>query len=537
MARLSFWVDALRPFAKESVVSEPRLPEVSAIDFARHMDRPSADTVYLGSPDEVADAIERASECRGITFFSSGESKELARLAEARGVNLVVSELDVLDIHGRLSAVMRRYRHWSQSLLEAAFTGSIQSVVDRVTELSGMSLFLLNSRSRVIYSSEKQTLIEPLAGELKSTGYLSENSAKLLFGEEITKAAGDELSTIFRELDSGNVCWMQKVVKDSKIISTMLLFAPSSRADFDAETMFTLTRSAISRIVRLPGGAGYWTELDFKTLLDDIVMQRVTDEKEINNRFSLISRTPQRFCTFIIIEFRNPGGIPHPTTHLFTQLEEIFPDSNAAVYDNAVVLLLSRPDRVFQPTPIFDNERFAALLTRYNAYAAISNATSRRGMLRTNYLICKSILQLGKALSLNAKQRFYFFEDYAEYFMIDLCINSFSSLLGHDDIIYLTHPDAIAVARYDKDNNTNLLDVLYHYCLNNCNIVQTAKSAYMHRNTVSSKIAKIHEIIRSDLSNVQTRQRIIFSYKILRYYDKYAKVNLKERLTVTPPPD
>jgi hypothetical protein len=536
MARLSFWVDALRPFAKESVVSEPRLPEVSAIDFARHMDRPSADTVYLGSPDEVADAIERASECRGITFFSSGESKELARLAEARGVNLVVSELDVLDIHGRLSAVMRRYRHWSQSLLEAAFTVSIQSVVDRVTELSGMPLFLLNSRSRVIYSSEKQTLIEPLAGELKSTGYLSENSAKLLFGEEI-KAAGDELSTIFRELDSGNVCWMQKVVKDSKIISTMLLFAPSSRADFDAETMFTLTRSAISRIVRLPGGAGYWTELDFKTLLDDIVMQRVTDEKEINNRFSLISRTPQRFCTFIIIEFRNPGGIPHPTTHLFTQLEEIFPDSNAAVYDNAVVLLLSRPDRVFQPTPIFDNERFAALLTRYNAYAAISNATSRRGMLRTNYLICKSILKLGKALSLNAKQRFYFFEDYAEYFMIDLCINSFSSLLGHDDIIYLTHPDAIAVARYDKDNNTNLLDVLYHYCLNNCNIVQTAKSAYMHRNTVSSKIAKIHEIIRSDLSNVQTRQRIIFSYKILRYYDKYAKVNLKERLTVTPPPD
>jgi hypothetical protein len=118
----------------------------------------------------------------------------------------------------------------------------------------------------------------------------------------------------------------------------------------------------------------------------------------------------------------------------------VFPDSNAAVYDDFVVLMISRPDRVFQPTPIFDNERFTELLVRYNAYASISNATSRRSMLRTNYLISKSILQLGRALSLNQKQRFFFFEDYAEYFMIDLCINSFSELLGHDDIIYLTHP-------------------------------------------------------------------------------------------------
>jgi len=536
VARLSFWVDALRPFAKESVVSEPRLPEISAIAFARQMDKPSADTVYLGGAEDVMSAMERCPECRGVTFFSSGESEELIRLAGDRGVNLVVSELDILDMYGRLSAVLSRYRHWSQLVMEAAFTGSIQAVVDRVTELTGMPLFLLNSRFRVIYSSEKLPLREPLAEELKKTGHLAEHSVELLLDDETKSACGED-GTVFRRLESGNVCWLKNVIKDSKTISTMLMFAPSSQADFDAETILELVRSAVSRIMRMPGGADYWTELDFKTLLDDIVMQRLTDEKEINNRFSLISRTPQRYCTFIIIEFGSPGGIPNPTTHLFTQLEEIFPDSNAAVYDNAVVLLLSRPDRVFQPTPIFDSERFTALLTRYNAYAAISNATSRRGMLRTNYLICKSILQLGKALTLNAKQRYFFFEDYAEYFMIDLCINSFSALLGHDDIIYLTHPDAIAVARYDKDNNTNLLDLLYHYCLNNCNVVQTAKSAYMHRNTVSSKIAKIHEIIRSDLSNVQTRQRIIFSYKILRYYDKYAKINLKERLTVNPPQD
>jgi len=536
MSELSFWVDALRPFAGESVISVPKLPMISAIRFVRHMGTPAADIIYVGTGDEVQRAMEGEHKCKGLTFFSSGGYERLIELAGENGANLVISELDIIDIHDRLSDVMRRYQLWSKSLLEAASAGNIHSVVKTVSELSGMPLFLLNSRFRVIFSSDIQGSAEPIAGELDKNGYLSEKSAQILFGED-GKNISREPAFIFRVMDNGNICWIQKVLKDNKIISTMLMFAPASRRDFDAETMLELTRTAISRIMRMPGGAGYWTEADFKTLLDDIVSQRLTDEQEINNRFSLILRTPHRYCTFIIIEFGNPSGIPHPSTHLFTQLEEIFPDSNAAVYNNSVVLLLSRPDRVFQPTPIFDNERFAGLLTRYNAYAAISNATSRRGMLRTNYLICKSILQLGKALAPNTKQRFYFFEDYAEYFMIDLCINSFCALLGHDDIIYLTHPDAIAVARYDKDNQTNLLDVLYYYCLNNCNVVQTAKSAYMHRNTVASKIAKIHELIQADLSNVQTQQRMIFSYKILRYYDKYARINLNEHLTVDPPPN
>lgn len=93
-----------------------------------------------------------------------------------------------------------------------------------------------------------------------------------------------------------------------------------------------------------------------------------------------------------------------------------------------------------------------------------------------------------------------------------------------------TLTDAIALARYDQKNNTNLLDVLYYYCLNNENIVKTAHAAYMHRNTVTAKIARIREIIRADLGNGQIRQRMIFSYKILRYYEKYVGIDIEERL-------
>ncbi len=535
MPELSYWINALKPCERRATATTSEIGYISAIHFVRNIYEPSGDSIYIGSEEEMKAGLLRFKSCRGITFFSSGGGQELIELALKREANLVTADMDIIDIYERLSAVMRRYQNWNLRLLEATnIRNDIHDIVNAAAELAEMPLILLNSSLRVIYCSDFRGVSDPIAEELFRDRVLSVGSAAKLLGDDRSERKPNP-SPVLRRLENGNLCWIQKVYKDNKIISTMLLFAPPEREDFDSATILELTKKSISRIMQIPGGAGYWTEADFKTLLDDIVSQRLTDEREITSRLEQLSPAPSLYCTFIIVEFNSPGGIPHPFTHLFIQLEELFPDSNAAVYDDFVVLMISRPDRVFQPTPIFDNERFTELLVRYNAYASISNATSRRSMLRTNYLISKSILRLGKALRLSPKQRIFFFEDYAEYFMIDLCINSFCELLGHDDIIYLTHPEAIALARYDKENNTNLLDVLYYYCLNNCNVVRTAKAAYMHRNTVTKKIAQIQELIKSDLNNAQTQQRMIFSYKILRYFDKYAKINLKERLTVIPP--
>ena len=107
--------------------------------------------------------------------------------------------------------------------------------------------------------------------------------------------------------------------------------------------------------------------------------------------------------------------------------------------------------------------------------------------------------------------------------------------MGHDDIIYLTHPDVVKLYRYDLAHKSNLLDVLYYYCLNNCSVSQAARAAYMHRNTFSARLAKLQELSKADLTNGEIQQRMVFSCKILRYYDRYAKINLGKRLAASPP--
>ena len=273
----------------------------------------------------------------------------------------------------------------------------------------------------------------------------------------------------------------------------------------------------------------------FFNLMRDMITHQVTEPSEIYQRFSHLPIAIDPFCSILVICFENLSlEIP---SCFHTEIANLFPNCNQTEYDHQIILLISRKHRMGQPFSDINYDALNDLLRTYDAFAAISNATRQLEMLGTCYTLAIRTLQLARELRPLASQRIFHFEEYAEYFMIDLCRESFTSLLGHSDLIYLSHPDAIKLARYDCENHTNLLDVLYHYCLNGNNIVKTAKSAYMHRNTVTAKIEKIHQLISSDLNDGQIRQRMIFSYKILRYFEKYVGITIEEKIYKTKPYD
>lgn len=533
MLQLTCWLAPLQGHILHQSSADASLSQRASVRFARYWDGPDPTALWVGSGQELRTLLEQyvgLSALRGHAFFSTGTAQGLEELAQAMGVFLVVTDLELLELHERLSAVLRQYRSWELRLMEAAGRRhSIQDVADCGAELAGGALFLLSTGGRVVYYGGHTCLDSDPAREMLDHGILSPATAAIL----LPKSEGGP-SLVCQAMGSRGKCWTSAVYKGGSLISHMLLFTPTGWRDSDTGPLLDLVSQNVSRVAACREGR-YWAGADFKTLLADLLTGRLTDEEEIRRRFSLISRIPQQFCSFIIVEPSRPGSFADPPSALLAQLETIFPESNAAVYDGGIVLLLSRPDRDFQPAPIFDQRQLQELLVHYDAFAAISNATSRRSMLRTNYLLTKSVLQLGRALRPCANQRIFFFEDYAEYVSIDLCINSFNALLGHDDIIYLTHPDAVKLYRYDLLHKTNLIDVLYYYCLNNGSVSQAARAAYMHRNTFSARLAKLQELIKADLTSGELQQRMVFSCKILRYYDRYAKINLGKRLCVSLP--
>lgn len=68
--------------------------------------------------------------------------------------------------------------------------------------------------------------------------------------------------------------------------------------------------------------------------------------------------------------------------------------------------------------------------------------------------------------------------------------------------------------KYDKENNTNLMEFLYMYLENNGSQSRVAEKQYIHRNTVNNQVKKIEKIIGCNLTNLNDKLRLYLGYYI-----------------------
>ena len=70
--------------------------------------------------------------------------------------------------------------------------------------------------------------------------------------------------------------------------------------------------------------------------------------------------------------------------------------------------------------------------------------------------------------------------------------------------------------RFDQENGTDYLKILTAYFENECSIINTAKSLYCHKNTMTYKINKIKEILDCEILDNENRMKIMVSLHIIK---------------------
>lgn len=101
------------------------------------------------------------------------------------------------------------------------------------------------------------------------------------------------------------------------------------------------------------------------------------------------------------------------------------------------------------------------------------------------------------------------FKDYA----LDYIFNKTCESLGSD---YLIAPEIQLLMDYDQNHNSNLSPTLETYLDLERNVVQTAKSLFIHRSTLFYRLDRISQLTGLDLENPKTRLYLQLSYQILR---------------------
>lgn len=70
--------------------------------------------------------------------------------------------------------------------------------------------------------------------------------------------------------------------------------------------------------------------------------------------------------------------------------------------------------------------------------------------------------------------------------------------------------------KYDQENHTDYLDILTAYFENECSIINTARSLYCHKNTITYKINKIKDILGYEILDNENRMKIMISIYIMK---------------------
>ena len=460
---------------------------------------------------------------RPVTLFLSADDVNHVKLPEGSVHNLIVSTLDIFDLYNRINLVISNYHRWTRSLMEALCSGqTLSQILNLAADMIKSQIFILNPGFKMIAGSSALFFDEPLSKELSMTGYLSfESSLKLFTGFKQLEHDGE-----YKHLSQDNAGYhIYEIRHGSYTLATVMLVCDSRTDGIDFKHLLIDLSDIIRGFLLKEQEVLISQNALCASFIQDVVEEKISESAEIRNRIRFLPNPLKAFCCMVIIRFG--GGSEIPYSYVIQQLEELFPDTNMAVYQNDIVILHSQEERPDQKMD-FDYEKLNALLERYQAYAGISNASRHRIRLRTLYLLAAASIRLGKALHKNpVYDRIFSYEDCSMYYIADLCAAQYMEVHHHNDLIYLIHPKIIKICRYDAQHKTNLRDVLFYYLLCGCSLNRTAQIMYMHRNTVLNKLNKINEIAEIPLDDGYTQQRMVMSCLIMRYYEDYMHMTLR----------
>lgn len=74
------------------------------------------------------------------------------------------------------------------------------------------------------------------------------------------------------------------------------------------------------------------------------------------------------------------------------------------------------------------------------------------------------------------------------------------------------HPALDIIEEYDSANQTNLLETLDVYLINDCNAQKCGRLLFLHRNSLVYRIRRIQEIANVDLSDPMERSYLRLSF-------------------------
>ena len=244
-------------------------------------------------------------------------------------------------------------------------------------------------------------------------------------------------------------------------------------------------------------------------ILEDIIMERLTDYTAIDNRLSEYGWFSSHYycCLSLTRSVDREEGLSG--NYLCHYLEEMIKGSCAFPYGDDILVFvnLSRYDRTI--------DQLLTALTPFLRDSLLKTGASStiRGTIDLRY----SCLQARTAQEIGNKYENYRwvhrFEDISLTYLCDCCIRDMPSHMVVSQKLLTLH-------RYDEKHHSDYCDTLRTYLESEKNAVQSARKLFIHRSTFLYRLDRIQEIVPIDFNNEDELFYLLLSFRILDLKEK-----------------
>lgn len=428
---------------------------------------------------------------------------------------ITVTGLRIAELMEMLIGIVYEFGGRSSPMAETACellhcTG-IQPLMEKGLELLGNPLILTDDNQKIIASADHGSVSEAPYSDILAMEYLPVGHPWLEENEFSVKNADDH-PVVCEGRDRLPTVMVKRLRVGGKTEGYLHVFQfnrPFAREDTPVVDLLGSLLAVELHARPAPRGVNRKVQETERFLQD--VLNNMRDEEYILQGQRYIGLKFKRFIHTIVIYARKTELFPPISYYdLSKRMADMLPDCFGFLFRNSILLLLSSDEEIGDFGELLQDVR--PIMEKYNLIAGISNSFgSILGLSAHCFQSCKA-LQLGSVL--HPEKTLYSYRDYSVYYMIELC-------LKNDDLTAFCLPEIAKLIEHSKKDSGDLLNTLRIYLRCGRSKSQTAREMFVHLNTVKYRLQQIQSIIGLDFDNDDNALKLMLSFKMLEYKEKF----------------
>ncbi len=464
--------------------------------------------IYLGSADDLPE--DNLSGSFTILCYGELKDKSIYKDSSFRLLN-ITEEPNINEIFNTIQDTLTETQQINiglHILVDAFFAEKgLQYLIDTAYEVFGNPLFVIDSSYKYLAVSTGMIPDNLFISKETRTGYISDEGVEFIRESRLDEKIRTQNSPVYFKNPLHGRGMIADDIKINNIEVGHIMIYELDRPfnDYDSIMLHRMSRLVSMELQK----NSFFTAnkgLMYSYFLVDLLDKPNINYASVKERLTVMGYKIKDEHYILTIPSRSYHNSEAKLEVIVNQLHHILEGSIYAIYDNSIVILISRNRETGMNE--YEMEKLKDFLSSNKLVAGLSNFFTDLKETKRFYNQALKSIEMGEKLQ--SSKVIFNYSDFYIYHILEMCNED-------EGLSYFIHPSMMKLLYYDKEHGTDLLNTLHEFLESPGQPTQISKRLFIHKNTLLYRMEKIRNIMDCKLESGDEFMTMGLSYKIMKY--------------------